>query len=352
MPDTKELRDLLYFDIEKASSLLSQFKEGLPTEITESEEASGSATGRLFGSLGMLGGEIRGSNTSREGRAQKKILHHDILRRVEGLLFSHGFALDLNEAAKGMDVDGEVLRELIEGVGYVRAEGSVSIEDYSRLQQLAEHFEFIADFISRCNQSALKQSDEYQKQKAQIEKLHNKIKNINDRNKKAKREAMINSKQKKLDQIIESLSEEVEKPDEWLLEGIRKWVDIFNPNQTHLRIRPFQSNNDIELISNLKEDCLFDDETRHMIFSYGGRPNLKLTMIGLVTSVPSKEESTFRPTELSGNKRSDAKGFELGFKNMFGALDDLDSFSEFSNYPNIKVYPIAVYRKIENYAEA
>jgi len=155
MPDTEELRDLIYFDVEKASSLLSQFKEGLPTEITESEEASGSATGNVSGNLGMVSGELGGSNTSKEKRAQKKILHHDILLRVEDLLFSHGFALDLNEAAEGTNIDGEVLRELIDGVGYVRAEGSVSIEDYSRLQYLAERYEFIADFINRCNRFAL-----------------------------------------------------------------------------------------------------------------------------------------------------------------------------------------------------
>lgn len=352
MPDTEELRDLIYFDVEKASSLLSQFKEGLPTEITESEEASGSATGRLSGSLGMIGGEIGGSNTSREGRVQKKILHHDILRRIEDLLFSHEFALDLNKAAEGTDVDGEVLRELIEGVGYVRAEGSVSIEDYNRLQQLAGRFEFIADFINRNNRYTLKQSEEYQKQKNKIEDLKSQIEEIDDRNERARMNKVVDSKEKKISQIIEGLSETVEKPEEWILEGIRKWVDIFNPNQTHLRLSPFPSNQSIELISNLKEDCLFDDNKRHMIFSYGGRPNLDLTMIGLVTSVPSKKESSFSPSELARDKKDDAEGFELAFKNMFGALDNLDSFSEFSNYPNIKVYPIAVYRKIENYADA
>lgn len=352
MPDTKELRDLIYFDVEKAASLLSQFKEGLPTEITESEETSGGSTGSVSGNIGMIGGELGGSKTSSEKRAQKKILHHDILRRVEDLLFSHGLALDLNKAADHTDVDGEVLRELIEGVGYVRAEGSVSIEDYNRLQQLAERFEFIADFINRCNRTALKQSDEYQKQKKQIEDLKSKIEDIDDRNERAKMDKIVESKEGKLDQIIDNLSEKVDKPDEWILEGIRKWIDIFNPNHTHLRLSPFSSNQSIELISNLKEDCLFDDDKRHMIFSYGGRPNLDLTMVGLVTSVPSKGESSFSPTELARDKEGDAEGFEVAFKNMFGALDNLDSFSEFSNYPNIKVYPIAVYRKIENYAEA
>lgn len=36
---------------------------------------------------------------------------------------------------------------------------------------------------------------------------------------------------------------------------------------------------------------------------------------------------------------------------MFDALDNLEQFSSYDIYPNIKVYPIAVYRKMSNKIE-
>jgi len=344
--ETDGLRDLIYFDLEKASSLLSQFKGGLPTEITESEESSDQVSGSFSANLGALKGKLGLSDAGSTGRAETKILHHDILRRLEKFLFEHGFALDLNEEKGEAEVDGEVLRELINGVGYIRAEGKAAIEDYNRLQHFSENFEFVVDFINRCNRATVEQTAEYQEAKKEIEKQRKQIDSINDRNERAKKEKILESKESKIEELIDETHDSLEKPDDWLLEGISEWIEVFNPNQIHLRLRPFPSAQNIEVVANLRPECLFDEEKRHLVFSYGSRPNIDLTLRGLVTSVPPKGGESFEPVKIDDDNIGDREQFELAFKNMFGAINNLESFSDFSNYPNIKVYPIAVYRKV------
>lgn len=344
---TDGLRDLIYFDLEKASSLLSQFKGGLPTEITESEESSDQMSGSFSANLGALKAKLGLSDAGSTSRAETKILHHDVLRRLEKFLFERGFAVDLKNEKRDVEVDGDILRKLISEVGYVRAEGKAAIEDYNRLQHFAENFEFVVDFINRCNRATVEQTDEYQEIKDEIEGQRRKIESINDRNERVKKERILESKEKKLEELLYASHGRLEKPDDWLLEGISEWIEIFNPNQIHLRLSPFPSAQNIEVVANLRPECLFDEEKRHLIFSYGSRPNINLTLLGLITSVPPKEGSPFEPTQIEDNDSlGDREQFEQAFKNMFGAINNLEAFSDFSNYPNIKVYPIAVYRKV------
>ncbi len=48
------------------------------------------------------------------------------------------------------------------------------------------------------------------------------------------------------------------------------------------------------------------------------------------------------------NLESEKKKFESGFRKAFHGMSDFEAFSNFTTYPDIKVYPISVYRKIES----
>ena len=47
---------------------------------------------------------------------------------------------------------------------------------------------------------------------------------------------------------------------------------------------------------------------------------------------------------------SDPLVFEKGLRGMFRGMDDLEQFIRFSRYPNVSVYPLAVYRNLRGEA--
>ncbi len=351
MSQVKIIRDIVYFDISKAASLLSQFSNGLPTQVVESFEKS-SATS-FGGTLGMplVKAATNSKKGNREESSQTKILHHDLLDRIEDQLFNHGFSIDLNEAFKEGTVNGSLLRNAIEGSNYIRFEGFVKIQDFNRLSMIAENFKYLVDFINKCSAYAHQESIEVKVLNEQISNFENQIKAETDREKKAKLKLLLNSKKNEIKSIINSASEVLETPDDWLLNGIEKWVSLYNEDQLHFRFQFDESEDGCEIFTNLKRECFVDSNIENIKFAYGRHPNIKLTLFGLITSVPSNINSDSLSTNRSDNQETDKAAFQEAFHNMFDALDNLEQFSSYDIYPNIKVYPIAVYRKMFNKIE-
>ena len=95
----KKLRDLLYFDEGKASSLLSQLEQGLLKQAVESEETTGKKAGGLKLGIGVIEGNLGGESAGRSGTELTKVRFHDMLVDLENQLFVEGYALDLNSVA-------------------------------------------------------------------------------------------------------------------------------------------------------------------------------------------------------------------------------------------------------------
>jgi hypothetical protein len=86
-----------------------------------------------------------------------------------------------------------------------------------------------------------------------------------------------------------------------------------------------------------------------LIFSYGSTPNIKLTILGLITSIPDKEGNKFEPLQ-EFSKDHDQKPeeiFERAFRGVFKGFEGLESFVRYSRYPNVTITPLAVYRNIK-----
>ncbi len=198
---THSLRDLIYFDSGKASSLLSQLEDGLLQEIKESEENIGAKSGEATLDLKFVEGSFGKESTDRIAVERTKILHHNMLNLVEEWLFGDGFALDLNEAMGDNAITAELFRELIGGVSYLRVEGWPNIDDFTRLQEMAGNFATLVEFINKCNRLTLEQSGEYQSLQQQIEQEKSELKNIKDRNARSKRKKEIQSQEDNLSNL-------------------------------------------------------------------------------------------------------------------------------------------------------
>lgn len=351
MSQLKIIRDLVYFDTSKAASLLSQFSDGLPTQIVESSEnAHGSSFGGSIG-VPLVKGKLEGEKGNRHEKSQTKVLHHDLLDRVEEQLFKHGFCIDLNDAFKDGEINGELLREAIAGSNYLRFEGSVIIQDFNRLSIIAENFSYLNEFINKCAAQGIEDSPEVIALRNELSEFERQVKAEKDRNKKAKLKALLKSKKDEIESLIKSTTTVSKPPDDWLLEGINKWVSLYNKDQLHFRFHFDQSEDGCEIFANLKRNCFVDSDIENIKFAYGRHPNIKLTVFGLITSIPTKNTHKNESTLAADDQIKEEAAFQKAFHNMFDAIDNLEQFSSYDIYPNIKIYPIAVYRKMANKIE-
>ncbi len=121
------------------------------------------------------------------------------------------------------------------------------------------------------------------------------------------------------------------------------------PNRINLRTYPFEQNSRFEILSNLKRECFVDSDLENVTFAYGTRPNVRLTVLGMITSIPSKDNGVFDPmANLEENSGGDEDQFEVSFRRMFRAFEAFERFVRFSHYPNVTVYPIAIYQRLGN----
>ena len=342
-----KIRDLIYFDFEKASSLYSQIRGGLIQETRDASESSRDQRNIRKYDLKIFKPEFGGQSEERSSQLEVRVLHHDLLGKLEDYLFEETLAIDVNEAFAEGSSDAAQIREAIEGVPYLRVEGWASIEDYERMKAIGNQFNSLASFIGRCQLSNLEGLEDYRELEERLKQASRKAGREKDRNKKANAERQAAQMEQELRDKILELTKLGGLPD-WLLEGIGLFIDVFMPQRLLLRIYPFETAPSFQVLANLKRSSFVENDLDHVLQAYGDRPNVKLTVLGLVTSLPEMGREPFDPmTEFQeGNELSDEASFESGFRGVFRGMEGFYRFVRYSRYPNVTVYPLAVYRTI------
>ncbi len=345
MPD-HDIRDLLYLDFDKAASIWSQFEGGLRERLSVTDDSGkGQKAGVSFGIPKIAEANLGVDYTGKRSVLETKILHHDILNRVDVELTNAGLVVDLMTSLPASEPDPQEIRNAIGLHPYIKAAGASVIEDYRRILSISEKFNDIVEFVAECGMQAIKQSPEYLGLQEKIESMKREINNTKDRNQKATKKHQL----KNIESTIQSLSKsEVSGVEKWLLDGIKLWINTFMPTRINFRVYPFPQCPAFQVLCNLKRECFVDQDPEHLLYGYGNRPNVPLTVFGLLTSIPQKDETTlFDPMaefEIASAEPSDQIAFERGFRGLFGAMDQIEAFMRYSRYPNVTVHPIAVYR--------
>ena len=299
------LRDLIYFDFDKTASIASQLEGGLIREIQNTHSQIREIGGGITVPFANIGGNANDSHSKMETQS----IHHDLLVRVEQALFEANVAVDLNQkfddsvkTNKGKAI--EELHKILSQKPYVRVEGSSEFQDYHRIKRLVGGI-------------------------SQIEQLQSGISNTHG-----------NSKRRKGSN--KSGNRTTLQTQEQMLKGV---VDLLMPNRSHLFVQPFESLHEFKVVSNLKSDCSVDKDSDNVLFHYGSQPDVKLTVFGLITSVPNSNNNS----NLSKKTRSSddaTKRVSSVFDQLFDAIAPLEEYGQVAYYPSIIVYPLAVYRTI------
>ncbi|GAF91436.1 unnamed protein product, partial [marine sediment metagenome] len=234
------LCDLLYFDFEKAASLFSQVEGGLLKEIkSETEDSHDEKNIRKY-DLKLFKPEFGGVVSEKTSKLESRILHHDLLIKIEDILLNNNFAIDINDAAQSKEIDSGIIRSTIKGFSYLKAEGWAVIEDYERIKRISGQFNKITEFIGKCALDTVKQSDEYKEIESQLKDFENQIKVEKDRNKKARLRVTLKKLEEKVGFNIKD-SIDIGRVQDWLIKGIQLFIDVFLPGRINLRIYPFES---------------------------------------------------------------------------------------------------------------
>ena len=338
------LRDLLYLDFDKAASIWSQFEEGLLERVSVTEDTGKDrAAGTRFGIPGIAEANLGVDYLQKRSTLQSKTLHHDVLNRIEVRLDAAKLVTDLSNVEPSVQSSPEKIRAALGDRPYLRAEGWSVIEDYRRILAISSRFNEVVGFVVKAGQESAKKSPEYHQLQDLITDAKAAADKITDRNQKAVKKADLKELQVQLEAMTRTQLETV---DQWLIEGMRVWIETFMPSRINFRIYPFPECPSFQVLCNLKRECFVDSDLEHLLYGYGNRPNVPLAVFGLITSLPPHGDLPFDPMSefKQGGELSPQEVFESAFRGVFIGMEGLESFVRYSRYPNVTIHPIAVYR--------
>lgn len=346
------MRDLIYFDVEKAASMLSQLEGGLLKEVRDAEDLSTDVRGSVKASLQVIQAELGSGSGERLSRVETRVIHHDLLSRIETVLFDEGYAVDLNSTLADTEPTADAIRAVATTAGYIRAEGWGVFEDYERMAGMLDNFNGLVEVMKQSARHNLEESDEFKSLRAMLDEQKQLVESERDRNKQHKLRAESRKQEKELDVLLDSLTAtQAGTLPGWLVDGIRLWISVFSRGQIHLRLYPFEEVPGFQVLAKLKREAFTDDNIEHPLFAYGNRPNVKLTVLGLLTSAPPENGIVFNPMQEflqdpDSGEQDKTRSMEKAFRTAFDGIEGLEALMRFQRWPNVVVYPIAVFRQL------
>lgn len=335
----ESIKDLIYFDYDKAKSISSQLSGGLINEITRAIEEEGGFNSELGFDIKLLKGSLGGSDKERKIKTERIELYHELLNDVEKKLSEKNIIKDLNSSLTSSFND---FLEEVPNFNYIKANGWSSFEDFKRFKEIMSNFNEIQRLIYS---SGLENSPEIIAQKKEINELKkglSKANNVKELNK-------LKAIEKKFDQTLEELSE-AQLLDETFIERIKTFLDTFSPNRLNFRLAPFDMFPEFQILSNLKSQYLVNGDFENVIFTYGSRPNIKLTVFGVITSCPGKEDKRIDLNDeflgYNDEDLTEAVSYDKIFRNVFASFENFEKFFFVPSYPKIAISPIAIYREV------
>jgi len=334
----ESIKDFIYFDYDKAKSLHSQLSGGLLQEITRAVENEDGSDAKIGIDIKVFKAEAGVNDKEKTIKTERIEVFHELLNDVQDKLISNGVLKDLNS-----EFDSTFNNFLVKvpSFTYVKASGWCTFENYERFKIVLENFNEIQRLIYT---SVLQENPEIIELKKQIDEKRKGLKRAHNQ----KEVNNLKIIEKKFDRIIEEQSE-ASLLDETLVERMQLFLSTLNPNRLNFRLLPFDDFPEFQLISNLKSEFLVNGSFENTIYTYGSRPNVKLTIFGIITSCPQPEDKRTDPSDefkyVDASEMSVEKVYDKVFRGVFSAMEGLEKFFDVY-HPKVSVSPIGIYREI------
>jgi hypothetical protein len=341
------IKDLIYFDLEKARSLISQLKGGLISEISRAFEDESEINSGISFDLKLISGKTGGSEREKAVKTEKIEIYHELLNEIEAQLVEKSYLTNINKEFEERKDSFNDFIESIPSMTYVKACGWSQFEDFHRFKRILTNFNDVQRLIF---ESQVLNNPEVVKVKEQLEEAKRGLNQIKDKNEKSKKEQKLKTIEKSLDKAL-TTNTDITLLDESFIEKVKIFLDTFSPNRLNFRVLPLDSFNEFQILSNLKEKYIIDGDFESIIYTYGSRPNIKLTIFGVITSCPPKEDNRVDPNDefiiYNDDELSAEQTFDKAFRKVFTSFEAFEKFFFVPTHPKIAVTPIAIYREIQ-----
>lgn len=171
-----------------------------------------------------------------------------------------------------------------------------------------------------------------------------------ERNQKAKELNRLKSLEKQFDNKLQELTD-IHVFDDDYINRMKMFLDTFSPNRLNFRLLPLDNFNDFQILANLKEKYLVDSNFESIIYTYGTRPNIKLSILGIITSCPQPTDQRVDPNDefliYNDDELNEVQGFDKAFRNVFTSFEAFEKFFFVPSFPKLAISPIAIYREVK-----
>lgn len=341
-----QLYDFIYVDLEKVISIYSQMTGGIVEVLERSTENSRSADNKRNYDFKVFKHDAGGTTNDKSALKEVVKPHHALLAETEDALAANGYLVDLTDPAIAKSFRDPAFRAALKDTFCIKVRGRAVFEDYERMKSIAADFPEVVKLINKSSESALLSSPAYIDLKSNLDSAEKSLKSIKDRNGRSQEEQRIATVRNELAKLVASATK-VGAVDQWILDGMRTWIDAFLPGIVNFRVYPNLDFPDEHVFGHLKKRCFEDAEFGSLHFTYGSFPTENLTMVGVVTSVPTEGGETFRPlAEFEKSELADYESVENAFRGVFRGFDGMERMVRTSRFPRILVQPLTVYRGV------
>jgi len=341
------LYDYLYVDLPKVISLYSQITGGVVESRETTQEHARTADNKRAYDFKVFRHDAGGTDNDKSGTKEVVKPHHSLLAELEQELAAQGYLFDLAKHSVGRSLRNPELREALTSSLCIKVTGRAVIEDYERIKGVAGAFPEVVKLINKSIESGIKDSAAYKDIQEQIESVSAHLKAQTDRNIRAAKESELKKLRLNLTKVISSASS-VGVVDQWILDGLKTWIDTFLPGIINLRVYPSLERPDEQIFGHLKRDHFEDIDSRSFHFTYGSVPTERISLIGILASVPTEIADPFSPlAEFSREGLQSAESVENGFRGVFRGFDGIEQMIRTCRFPRVLVQPLIVYRSVE-----
>jgi hypothetical protein len=313
------IRDFIYVDVDRLYSLYSQVFEGVGEKIIQSYINSSAKLDQQKGGIAS-GSATEAQVGEMSSRTESKILYDHMYNELESKLKKS--ILEVSEITANDYI------ETLSKAFIIKVGGTAEIEDYNRLKVFMEKFNSLGEAVAY---SIIKAGE------SEIIELENKAKTASASDKKQLTDRIKGMRDPKLLSKNMGLHQ-----DEKLLDNLKKFVEIFNPEGFEITIKPHQCYENI-VFRGIVDKKWLRVKPEFLRALYSGLVNMQWTMVGQITFLPLKgfklEESEVRvntPDSLRDPFRAIFQGMR-GFDSMF---------LESQQRTEILVCPLAIYREV------
>jgi len=327
----KKLRSFLYLDNYKMYSFSSQLFEGLTEYIVESHASKVSSEASQKGKIGSgrIIGDIIENNSS---HSEKKFLHDYSYYLFEEALVAQNRVLSISAENYHENIDK------ISDYSFVKISGKVIFNDAKILEETIKNYNEFGEAVGYL---------QFHNQIKRVQNAAEDVKNITDRNHKAKAKTIINKEDNAFKQL---LIENNLKLDEVFLKSLAYIVDYGYNKQFEIQIPILDKDNSHALFSaQLIRENLKDNEY-NIIKKYSRESEKEFKLFGILTQrlgkADRKNQFTNFREKLNQQKNDTDSSMKEAIFEIIEKMSDLENvFIGKLDYEYV-IDPIALYMEI------